>query len=271
MMGNVNMKKRNDKKLKNYSKNMLLNTQFLRRMVLHLNKTIVSPVLGICYGSRKKGKDIDLFFMFKGIPVQKNVVYNQFDLNQIEFNDFQFRLENFDIEYTEPILAGEYLFGDIEILKKAKEFLKTKKPDKENLDYLGKRALETYLQAEIFYVQGKNELFNEKVNEGEDFQNLTSKLLNEKEFSFYCPRILKSLSLLSYSLSYLASKKRYANGATQVTFKEILDNPVNKYDKKLSDLVKYFKSRNETSVMKMTKINQYFVDTKNLLRMETTN
>ncbi|MCK5044009.1 hypothetical protein KAR52_03350 [Candidatus Pacearchaeota archaeon] len=239
-------------------------------MTSYLNKNSNPPDLGILYGSRKEGKDIDLFFVFKGIPVQKNIVYNQFDLSQIKFNDFQFRLENFDIEYTEPILTGEYLFGDIEILKKAKEFLKTSKPNKENLNYLSKRALETYLQAEVFYAQGKNELFNEKVNE-ENFKDLTSKLLTVEDFDFYCPRILKSLSLLTYSLSYLASKKRYSNGEKQVTFKGILNKPITKYDKALVNLIRYFKSKNEISKMNMSKINQYFANTKNLLIGQATN
>ena len=76
------------------------------------------------YGSKKKEKDIDLFLIFKGIAVQKNIVHHQFDLSQVEINDFLFRLENFDIEYTDPILTGEYLFGNTEMLEKAKEFLK---------------------------------------------------------------------------------------------------------------------------------------------------
>ena len=250
---------------------MLLNSQSATRMATSLNKTLISPELGMIYGSRKEEKDIDLFFIFRGVLVQKNIVYNQFDLNQIELNDFLFRLENFDIEYTEPILTGEYLLGDIEILERAREFLSAKKPNEENLDYLGKRALETYLQAEMLYAQGKSELFNARVNTGEGFKDLTSEFLNAKDFSFYFPRIIKSLSLLTYSLSYLASKKRYSEGERQVTFSEILREPTTEYGKELVDLVEYFKSRNETEEMDMPKINQYFTNTKNLLRKEVIN
>ena len=165
---------------------------FIRNLIgatgLSAKGELNNPLFGMLYGSQKPGRDIDIFLLF-GTPVKKNIVRGQFDLNQIEYNDFLFRLNNFDIEYTEPVLTGDYFFGDIEILRRAKQFLDTAKPTEENLDYLGKRALETYLQAKVLYSQGQNELFDKIVNEGENFKDLTAKILNGKFFDISSPII----------------------------------------------------------------------------------
>ncbi len=155
---------------------MQLDAKSLWEMGLRLNGGENPPELGISYGSRKLGRDVDLLFVFKGIPVKKNIVYEPYDLSQVEYGDFLFRLGNWDIEYTEPILTGDYVFGNAEVLENAREFLHTNRPTLENLDYMGKRALETYLQAEMLYSRGKNELFGGRVNHEETFKSLTREL-----------------------------------------------------------------------------------------------
>jgi len=247
---------------------MQSDAQTLREMGLRLNGGDNPPELGISYGSRKLGRDVDLLFVFKGIPVAKNIVQGQYDLSQVDYEDFSFRLGNWDIEYTEPVLTGEYIFGNAELLEKAREFLNTGKPTPENLDYMGKRALETYLQAEMLYSQGKNELFNGRVNSRETFNGLTRELVGVRDFEFESPIISKALSQLTYTLSYIASRGRYSLGEREVTLKGILESPVSRCEAELVGLMRYFKSRDETQKIVMSEVNRRFENTKSLLIRE---
>ncbi len=101
----------------------MIQRTFCIEEVLKLNQNSIFPILGIVYGSRNKDKDIDLFLIFKDKNVPKNIINSKFDLFQTEQNNFFFRLNNFDPEYTEPILTGEYLLGNNAIIEKSKEFL----------------------------------------------------------------------------------------------------------------------------------------------------
>lgn len=242
------------------------NIQLLSKKVLELNKSPVLPILGMNYGSREKNKDIDLFFIFKGVPVEKNIVYENLDLNQIEQEDFEFRLSNWDIEYTEPILTGDYLFGDKEILEKSREFLMTNKPNEQSLDYLRKRSLETYLQAKTVYSAGKNELFNELINTKETSNSIISKLFGKDNYCFESPSILKSLSVLSYSLSYISAQERYIKREGVTTLNQILSEQNTGVEVELVNLMRYFKTKNkDNQKMKILEVEDYFSRTKNLL------
>lgn len=247
---------------------MKINPQSLSEMASKLNGNRDPPELCMHHGSRNSESDIDILFIFKGGPVKKSVVYGQFDINQIEFNDFQFRLMNWDIEYTEPILTGDYVFGNRELLERSKSFLNTEKPTKGNLDYIGKRALETYLQAEMLYANGKDELFGQLANRDEGFKDLALKLFSEDNFSFNSSQISKSVSLLTYSLGYLASKERHRLNERNITLKDIRENPHTLYDKEFVKVREYLKNKKDKSGMKFTEIDPYFTNTKNLLMQE---
>ena len=241
------------------------NTALIEK-VLELNKTSQLPELGMLYGSKNEGSDVDVFLIFANIPIKKSIGEGVLDLNQIGYKDFLFKLGNWDLEYTEPILTGDYLFGNKEILEKSKEFLRTNKPDEQSLDYLGKRSLETYLQAETVCAAGKNELFNELLKTGEKSNSLISKLLGKNNHCFESSQILKSLSVLSYTLSYMAAHDRYCKGEGVTTLNQIFCEQDTEIEKELARLVKYFKTKNENKQkIKIPEIDGYFARTKNLL------
>ncbi len=198
--------------------------------------------------------------------LKKNIFINNYDLNQIEINNFYFKLFNRDIEYTEPLLTGNYFFGDKKILKQSKDFLQNKNPEKEIYDYLGKRSIETFLQAENFYSSGKNDLFNKLAISGESLSSVKDKIF-KNNFNFDSEIINKSLSILTYSLSYLASIKRYQNGERTITINQILNNPINDIEKQFFSLRDYFKSCSKgEKKLSFNKIDTYFNETKFLLR-----
>ena len=87
-----------------------------------LNKITSIPLLGIVYGSKKMENDIDILLVYD-FPVEKSVFINNYDLNQIEKDNFSFKLSHKDIEYTEPILTGDYFVGNKDIFERAKDFI----------------------------------------------------------------------------------------------------------------------------------------------------
>jgi hypothetical protein len=252
--------------------------------ILEFSKLQGNLLLGMIYGSQKKGNYLDIFLVYnnnvkKNIPVNN---LNNLDISQIEINNFKKKIFYRDIEYTEPILTGKYLCGNKNILEKAKDFLINTDPDVSIYDYLGKRCIKAFLQAEEYYFLAQQELFIKMYSSnislfkmknyffGNDFK-LDSKILNIRIFT----RLLYSLSLLNYSLSHLSARKRYIEGARTVTLQNILDNPLNSIEKKLVVLRNYFKlynslklyNRKEKSIS-LDKINLYFKDVRLLLSKE---
>ncbi|HLD54836.1 MAG TPA: hypothetical protein VJB35_01115 [Candidatus Nanoarchaeia archaeon] len=228
----------------------------------------INPLFCIEYGSRKKESDIDLFLVDNNIPIAKSIFSNNYDLMQIEKRDFEYRFANRDIELTEPILTGKLLFGNQEFIDTAIKFLNNTSPTKGSFDYISKRSIETFLQAESYYSFGKCEIFKESFMIGEDFKILSSKIF-DKKLEFDSLPLEKSLSILSYSLSYLSSLKRYQDGEGIVTFRNLLENPRNDAENLLKDVRSYFKSASKKkSQLSFQMIDYYFDVSKNLLKKE---
>src|SRR3989339_493837 len=141
-------------------------------------------------------------------------------------------------------------------------------PTKGSFDYISKRSIETFLQAESYYSFGKCEIFKESFMIGEDFKILSSKIF-DKKLEFDSLPLEKSLSILSYSLSYLSSLKRYQDGEGIVTFRNLLENPRNDAENLLKDVRSYFKSASKKkSQLSFQMIDYYFDVSKNLLKKE---
>ena len=233
-----------------------------------LNKINSIPLLGIVYGSKKKKNDLDIFLLYD-FPVEKNIFINNYDLNQIEKNNFSFKLAHKDIEYTEPILTGDYFTGNKQILEEAKDFILNKPVEKGVFDYLIKRSIETFLQSKELYSSGKTNLFNELATNNEDCYSIKDKLFGD-DFKFKSEIINKSLSVLTYSLSYLASIKRYKEGEKFITINQISKNPISDLERNFCELRKYFKdcSKNK-KLLSFRKIDNYFQKTESLLNKNT--
>lgn len=234
-----------------------------------LNKISQKPLLAMIYGSQNPKSDLDIFLIYD-FPVKKSVYLNKYDLNQLEINDFFFRLLNKDVEYTEPLLTGKYIYGKKEILTKSIEFLESNDLREKNFEYLKKRSIETFVQAENFYSLGKEEIFK-NFAQRENALLLKKRLFN-KNNKFDSIIINKALSTLTYTLSYLASIKRYKKKEKTITIKEILENPKNKIEETFSNLRNYFKkcSKKEEK-LSFKKINFFFNQTKKILTGEIKN
>lgn len=190
------------------------------------------------YGSRKENSDVDIFLVFNGVKPEKSVVVGEYDLNQIEYGDFLFRLSNLDPEYTDPLLTGEQFFGNYEVVENISEFLRRVNLSEGSFDYLSKRGLETFLQAEMLFSGSKYDLFKENVNtyNFEDvFENSLGNVTNAP------PKMLKSLSSLTYAFSYLAFRERYSNGFKLLTLKEILESPITEFENNFGSFMNYYK------------------------------
>lgn len=233
-----------------------------------LNKISSMPLLGIIYGSKQKTSDLDIFLIYD-FPVEKNVFIDNYDLNQIEKNNFSFKLFNKDVEYTDPILTGEYFIGNEQILQEAKYFVLNKPVEKNSFDYLTKRSIETFLQAKELYSSGKIELFNRLAMNNEDGEIIKKKIFLE-DFKFKSEIINKSLSVLTYSLSYLSSIKRYKEGDKFITIHQISKYPKNEIERDFCSLRDYFKDCSKGNrLLSFKEIDSHFENTKYLINRNT--
>lgn len=233
-----------------------------------LNQICSMPLLGMVYGSRKKTKDLDLLLVYN-FPVEKSIFIDNYDLNQIEKNNFSFKLSHKDIEYTEPILTGEYFIGNEKILEEAKEFVLNTPVKKEAFDYLIKRSIETFLQSRELYSLGKINLFNKLAINGVDGK-IIKKNFFENSFEFKSELINKTLSILTYSLSYLASMNRYKEGEKFITISQISKYPQNEIEMNFCNLRNYFKNcSNDKEMLSFKEVDSHFQNTEYLLNKYT--
>ncbi len=235
-----------------------------------LNKIKTDPLLGIFYGSQSPKSDKDIFLIYP-MEVDKGIFLENYDLNQISADNFKYKLFHRDIEYTEPILTGQYIFGNKKIIDESLDFLNNQKPSEIIYDYLNKRSIETYLQAENYYSTGKLYLFNDLISSNIKSQEITKKLINKNQ-QIKSPIINRSLGILTYSLSYLASINRYKLGKNHITIQEIASNPINKLEEEFVDLRNYFKRcSNEKISSSLEEIDNYFLKTKQFLKQGVNN
>lgn len=222
------------------------------------------PLLGIIYGSKKENSDLDVFLLYD-FYVEKNVFNLGYDLNQIDKNNFLHKIYCRDIEYTEPILTGDYFTGNKDIFLESKNFLLNEIPKKEIFDYLKKRTIETFLQAENYYSFGKIDLFNQLAVNNQSSEKIKSLFF---ENGFFDSEILnKSLSLLTYTYSYLASILRYKEGYNFVTIENIMKNPINEIEINFCNLRRYFKDCiKKKQSLSFKEIDSYFEIAQNLIR-----
>lgn len=165
--------------------------------VLEKKLDIGDIVFLILYGSRKMYGDLDFLVVYKDNVVFPYKSFNTGDLDVmlIRKKDLIKKLYALDIEFTDPILTGEFIAGDQQEFKKLKNKLRNYKPLKGILDYLKKKSLESYKIALDYFNIG--------------FQELG-----------FIDRILVALS---YALSYKLSSELYDKLSSVITFKELLE------------------------------------------------
>ena len=121
------------------------------------------------------------------------------------------------------------------------------------------------MQSKELYSSGKTNLFNNLALNDENCYSIKKKILG-KNFKFKSEILNKSLSVLTYSLSYLSSIIRYKNGEKFVTINQISQNPINDLEKTFCDLRRYFKDCSEGSLLLSFKeVDKYFKNTEYLL------
>ncbi|MBT5023256.1 hypothetical protein HOK51_08985 [Candidatus Woesearchaeota archaeon] len=227
---------------------------------------LLKPELVVLYGSRKKESDIDLLLVYENGPIEKNQIKDNYDLSQVTKSDYLFRLTNWDLEYTEPILTGSFVEGNNELFKSSLEYLKNNKPNEQNLDYLNKRSIETFFQAKKLYELGKNNLLTDMFKQSKSADEICNTLLKNKSEQIQTFDVLKSLSVLTYSLSYLSFRQKYEMGNSNVTLSNVLEFPKTDLDKKLLDLRMYVKLNKKTGAVTLNNSNDHFLDAEKLLK-----
>jgi hypothetical protein len=227
-----------------------------------LGESHANLLTALTYGT--KDKDLDLLLIFQNIKPKKSRIVDNLDLHQIEIQNFIERIKHWDPEYTDPIMTGEVITGDEIILTKTREFLETTKPTQEALDYLKKRGIETYLQADMYRTYGLYSIASQ-INSLPE-QELTQILVEGEKQLPRNEEIQISLSLLTYTLSYLAFQQRYQNGGGITTLKQILDSPQTQLEINLEEIRRNYK---DTSIIITgTNLEEYLSLAKNHL-MET--
>jgi len=215
----------------------------------------------ISYGSRKSYGDIDLVAVYEDNMNEKSysIFTGDLDITQIKEEEFNRRLNLFDIELTEPILTGELVMGDQDKFSKLRRNLENKKPSQETIDYLTRKSLESYNTAVHYFNSGiyeaKQLILNEEMDSKEQSKQILEDIdLTSNQFEY-------TLIGLSYALSYKISSSLYSQSSKTLTLSRILENN----NSPLNQIIEYIKSiRNKEELPKknktkkfLDKINQY--------------
>lgn len=220
--------------------------------------------LALYYGSRKEQSDKDIFVLVNtSKPLQKRVNLDDLDLFLVTPEDLMFRLAHWDLEYTEPVLTGDYICGNEKTLDKLRNHLTTNSPGPETLYYLELRCLETYLQAGVMRDQGLSEMFYALYNGGASSEEIASVILQKKEVAFPSAVLLDAVHHLTFSLSYLAFRQRYEDFTAPVTLKEIIENPQTEVERELVKVRDYYKSPEKLT---LPLIKRFFRDTEKMIQ-----
>ncbi len=198
------------------------------------------PLHAIVFGSQKKGSDLDVLLIHEKDGLQKTVIDGVYDLSNIAQAEFQQRLSLHDIEYTDPVLTGTFVHGDIPFLQELKRSLKHQRPGKASLDYLGKRSLESFLQTEHLYNEGILALYSQ-MGTVLALPQLKQTFLGKQECQVNAGRLHKTMTQLTYPLSYISARDRYAKGSTVVTFKQLVRERKADTEKLLAEVLTYGK------------------------------
>ena len=98
---------------------------------LYKGKNEVSK-LSVLYGSQKPHSDIDIFSISNSLPT---IDEDWIDSRVISPEDFERRINLFDICVTDPILTGEYILGDRNYFEMIKNRLMTQPITKKAIDH----------------------------------------------------------------------------------------------------------------------------------------
>lgn len=181
----------------------------------------------ILYGSKRDYGDVDLLAVSKN---NDHKYTGHLDIIQVAKKDFVERLKLFDIELTEPILTGELIIGNEYNFKKIKKQLFKQKFSEESSNYLKKRILNIYNNAEYCYDSGVYEAKQKLIN---NFNGDLSIKIIEEETDFISPHFLISLNNMSYIMSYSLSNELYKNGSKVLSLNEIIEKTNNKLLKQI--------------------------------------
>jgi hypothetical protein len=96
-------------------------------------------VFAILYGSKQEFSDIDVLMVSKGIG---GIETNCLDISAYTPESFEKGIEMFDVSLTDPLVSGEFLFGDQDYYNRMKESLKTQEITKEAIEYNRSRSEE---------------------------------------------------------------------------------------------------------------------------------
>jgi hypothetical protein len=94
------------------------NLEKIKNLFERIFKDKINPIkLILIYGSKKPYSDIDLFIVSEKI---KDFMSNWLDIYSLSPKQFEYSVSVFDIAVTDPLLTGEFVFGDREYLEQKK-------------------------------------------------------------------------------------------------------------------------------------------------------
>ena len=86
----------------------------------------------LLYGSKKDFSDIDVFMIGAEIPRIRNYWIDVVSYSPAEFEE---KRSLFDVEITDPLFSGEFVFGDRDYLEKQKQKLREQPITEEAIKY----------------------------------------------------------------------------------------------------------------------------------------
>ena len=93
----------------------------VKRLLEDIYKDKLEDVkFALLYGSRKEFSDIDIFMVGEEIPRIRN---DWIDVVSYSLNEFEEKRSLFDVEITDPLFSGEFVFGNRDYLEEQKQRL----------------------------------------------------------------------------------------------------------------------------------------------------
>lgn len=195
-------------------------TDMIKRFAAENIKDLDKVIFLIQYGSLSS--DIDFLAVYRDDhSIEQKLIYDHpLDLNKFNISVFLRNCALLDVEITEAVLHGNLLMGHKYIFDKIKTKMQSRKPSKICLEFMKRKALETYNYAKDYFNTHRYAASHYAIcNNNFSIEEIIEKMESEPDSA--SAELFQSLQNLSFSLSYNFLSSYYKNNGV-TSFQEIL-------------------------------------------------
>jgi len=221
----------------------------------------------ILYGSQKAHSDMDLLVV---LDSNEDVVRHNYSTNVDVFVSSRKacldRARKFDPQFTEPLLTGRVVLGDVASFAQCRKAIEVSQPD---IHFLEQKSLELYVNALLFFAEHRRAAGLVQLT-GNDIAKAKQIILYDKRGQA-TRQLLLALNELEFSLSYLAFANRYKLIKRLVLFSEIESTPDGRAEQLLLTIHTYKKSiETGRAELSEARVVHYLNDARTYLRQHMT-